>query len=109
MHSVTGSDIWERALKAKDRLTEVPYVCLTSTDPVPVSESGVMDLVFEEEDGWVIVDYKTTSLTRDALDELKEHYRPQLEAYREAWEMMGCGKVKEAGLYFVDHGEYVKL
>ena len=109
IRSVTGSDIWKRALKARDTLTEVPYTYLKSMEPIPVLEPGVMDLVFKETDGWVIVDYKTTSRPKDALDDLKEHYRPQLEAYREAWERMGCGKVKEIGLYFVEHGEYVEL
>jgi len=69
---------------------------------VDTLESGVMDLVFEEDDGWVIVDYKTGGKDPD-------RYRPQLEAYKEAWEAMGCGEVKEVGIYFVDHEEYVAL
>ena len=103
VRAVVNSDIlWPRAQGARKLFTEVPYTYLKSEDPVPVLEPGVMDLVFKEIDGWVIVDYKTGRMA-------PERYRPQLEAYREAWEAMGCGKVKEIGLYFVDHGEYVKL
>jgi ATP-dependent helicase/nuclease subunit A len=101
--AVMKSQIWEKAGKAKRVLLEVPYTRLKKVKPQgPVLESGVMDLVFEEEGGWVIVDYKTGTMD-------KEKYRPQLEAYREAWEGMGCGKVKEIGLYFVDSDEYVVL
>ena len=101
--SVTASGIWEKAQEAKQTLREVPYTYLRKVKPRgPVMESGVIDLAFEEEDGWVIVDYKTGGKDPD-------RYRPQLEAYKEAWEAMGCGEVKEVGIYFVDHGEYVAL
>ena len=102
VRSVTSSALWERAAKAEESLTEVPYTYLKSSEPVPTLEPGVMDLVFKENDGWVIVDYKTGTMD-------KEKYRPQLETYREAWKAMGCGGVKELGLYFVDHDEYVRL
>ena len=101
--SVTASGIWEKAQEAKQTLREVPYTYVRKIKPRgPVLESGVIDLAFEEEDGWVIVDYKTGGMDPD-------RYRPQLEAYKEAWEAMGCGEVKEVGIYFVDHGEYVAL
>jgi len=101
--AVMASTIWEKARQAKQALREVPYTRLKKQKPRgPVLESGVMDLVFEEDDGWIIVDYKTGSKAPD-------RYRPQLEAYKEAWEAMGCGEVKEVGIYFVDHEEYVKL
>ena len=72
-------------------------------------EPGAIDLVFEEDGGWVIVDYKTTKAAKGELSKLAEHYRPQLEAYREAWDSFGQGNVKEVGIYFVDHEEYEVL
>ena len=60
-----------------------------------------MDLVFEEADGWVIVDYKTGAKDKD--------YSAQLEAYKEAWESFGVGGVKEVGILWVDGGEYQVL
>ncbi|MDF1536619.1 MAG: UvrD-helicase domain-containing protein [bacterium] len=101
VRSVTSSAIWARALEAEQRLTEVPYNYLKSTDPMPVLESGVMDLVFKEDDGWVIVDYKTGSSDKD--------YSEQLGAYREAWESFDIGRVKEVGVLWVDGGEYEVL
>jgi ATP-dependent helicase/nuclease subunit A len=103
VRAVMQSAIWEKAGRAKTALREVPYTRLKKQKPRgPVLESGVMDLVFEEADGWVIVDYKT-----GAKD--PEKYRPQLEAYKEAWEEMGCGDVKETGIYWVDHERYDPL
>jgi len=100
VRAVMKSATWERAGRAKQALREVPYTRLKKIKPRgPVLESGVMDLVFKEEDGWVIVDYKTGAQDR-------EKYRPQLEAYREAWESFGTGSVKEIGILWVDEGEY---
>ena len=97
VQSVTASDIWAKAGSAKQVLREVPYTWLKKEKPRgPVLESGVMDLVFEEDDGWVIVDYKT-----GAQD--LEKYRLQLEAYKEAWEAFEIGRVKEIGVLWVDY------
>jgi ATP-dependent helicase/nuclease subunit A len=103
VQSVTASDIWKKAGSAKQVLREVPYTRLKKVKPRgPVLESGVMDLVFEEEGGWVIVDYKTGAMDR-------EKYRPQLEAYKEAWESFGTVRVKEIGIYWVDYERYDPL
>jgi len=102
VQSVMASDAWRRTQKASRRFTEIPYTRGYLREGMETMETGVMDLVFEEPDGWVIVDYKTGH--RDM-----EKYRPQLEAYREAWEVMGCGKVKEMGIYWVDINSYEEL
>jgi hypothetical protein len=50
----------------------------------------------------VIIDYKSGS-------QPPVKYTEQMAAYRDAWEQMGCGTVKETGLLYVDSGEYVPL
>ena len=50
-----------------------------------------------EEDGWVLVDYKTDRVS--ALGELKERYRSQLDYYEEAIRQLTGKKVKEKVLY----------
>ncbi|MBD3268128.1 hypothetical protein GF373_15805, partial [bacterium] len=67
---------------------------------------GVIDLVFEEEDGWVIVDYKTDAAAKKQADALLQKYRPQIETYRKEWEALTGGQVKEMGLYFTSIQEY---
>jgi len=103
VRSVMASGLWQRAREAEELLTEVPFkMAREGDDDITVITSGVIDLVFKEEKGWVIVDYKTGG-------KAPERYAPQLEAYREAWQAMGCGEVKEIGIYWVDHEEYVVL
>jgi ATP-dependent helicase/nuclease subunit A len=103
---VTESKEWTRAQKAKRLFTEIPYTRSLENEDVETLETGVIDLVFEEEEGWVIVDYKTTKAAKGELGELAEHYRPQLEAYSKAWNSFGEGEVKEIGIFWVDHKTY---
>ena len=58
---------------------------------------GIIDLMFEEKDGLVIVDYKSD---RGASAEaLRERYTAQIQLYRAAAELTTGKKVKEACLY----------
>lgn len=63
---------------------------------------GVIDCAFLEEDGWVLVDYKTDR----AEDEegFVETYRPQLAWYAEAVRELTGKPVKEAWLYALSRG-----
>ncbi len=58
---------------------------------------GIVDVYFEEEDGLVIVDYKTDRV--DSLEQLKERYKTQLDYYEEAIERLTGKKVKEKMMY----------
>lgn len=58
---------------------------------------GIIDVFFEEEDGIVLLDYKTDSV-RNAK-ELADRYRTQMELYQEAVERALGKKVKEKILY----------
>lgn len=61
---------------------------------------GIIDLMFEEEDGVVIVDYKSDRYA--AEEELCQRYRNQLEIYRAAIELTTGKKVKSLMLYSID-------
>ncbi len=58
---------------------------------------GAIDCVFKEEDGYVILDYKTDKAS--CLEELYTKYRFQLEIYKYAFEESKNLKVKEMGIY----------
>jgi ATP-dependent exoDNAse (exonuclease V) beta subunit len=47
---------------------------------------GFIDLVYHDDDGLVIVDYKTDTVPTAALDQRVAFYRPQLAAYAAALE-----------------------
>ena len=74
---------------------------------------GIIDCIIEEEDGYVIIDYKTDSF-RDAKNSderaseaIKKH-ELQINLYAAAIEQSGH-HVKEKYLYLVKYGEFVKL
>ncbi len=68
---------------------------------------GVIDLVFEEEDGWVIADFKTDLFEEQHFEAFVRYYAPQVRAYAEKWERLMGQRVKEIGLYFTNRAEYV--
>lgn len=131
--NVTASELWQRSLRARRRLFEVPLMIQKNADEVgkrsnvgdagsevaAASEGtgsiqhayvrGVIDFLFEEEDGWVIVDFKTDSVTEEKLQSFIDFYRPQVQAYAAEWEQTFGYKVKEAGLYFVSLQRFVSV
>lgn len=110
VRSVIASNLWQRSLRARRRLFEVPLMMHKQVEEVGAPHAfvrGVIDFLFEEEDGWVIVDFKTDSVTEEKLQPFIDFYRPQVQAYAEEWERIFGYKVKEAGLYFAQIERYV--
>ena len=104
--AVMASELWKRMKTAKEVLVEVPFSLKVVEESLPKVISGVIDLAFRESDGWVIADYKTDKVDGN-LDALLAYYSPQVEMYRKFWVEMSKEKVKEAGLYFVEVGQWV--
>jgi len=144
--AIIRSPFWLRAMRASRRFYEVPFSVrigageagyeelAAAIGPVPAAGgrpvipaagapillSGAVDLVFEEEDGWVIADYKTDRLPRAldgaaeedrerALAALVDHYRAQVELYTRFWARISGERVKESGLYFTALGRWVPI
>ena len=61
---------------------------------------GVIDCFFEEDDEFVVLDYKTDNITIDTIDERVKKYTPQLETYAKALERITGKRVKERIIYF---------
>ncbi len=114
--AVRRSPLWERARRAKRRLVEVPFALRVAPEEIGLAGAaadtldcllqGAIDLVFEEDDGWVLVDYKSDAVTPQNRDELVRFYEPQLTMYRRYWERLS-GKPTRAGIFFVQGGETV--
>lgn len=103
---VMRSELWRRAGAARQRLVEVPLaVCLPQEQTTILR--AVVDLAFEEADGWVLVDYKTDRVKTP--EQLGEKYRQQMENYRAAWQAATAAPVKELGLYSTHLRRYVGL
>ncbi len=108
--AVTQSEIWQRSRSAIRSYTELPLeICSQADDLRPVITRGVIDLIFEESDGWVVVDYKTDEITAADIESAVEYYRPQLIGYAQHWRDVTGDRVKELGLYFTRINAYVTI
>lgn len=110
VRSVMASEIWKRALAARRKFVEIPFQLLmaeAAEAPGDTIVRGVIDLVFLDESGWVVVDYKTDRFTGPA-DQFIEKYKHQVLTYAQAWAEMTRGPVIEAGLYFTSNGLYAR-
>jgi len=114
VRKVMESDIWQRAMASPQRFVEVPFQTLLAPDK-PAKDNlltllrGVIDLVFLEPQGWVIVDYKTDRAAVGAIPGLTEHYAPQLRTYARVWRDLTGHEIQETGLFFTHPGCYVEV
>jgi len=109
---ILQSPLWRRMLKSKNRFMEVPFSASVDGKEYGLEGetviSGTIDLVFQEGDGWVLVDYKTDTVENDEmLADLVDYYTPQVQMYKKYWEDLAIGTVKEAGLYFTHVNRWV--
>ena len=94
-----------RAHRAGGLYREQPFVMGISADRLgqdfPETETvliqGIIDVFFVEEDGLVLLDYKTDSVR--SMEELWNRYETQLDYYQEALQKLMGKPVKERMLY----------
>ena len=111
------SDLGQRILKAEKLLREFRFSLLwEGGDILPQAEGeelllqGVVDCCIEDEDGLVVVDYKTDSVYNEAQAlERAELYRPQISIYGKALERILGKPVKQKLLYFLNAGMSVEI
>ncbi len=70
---------------------------------------GIIDCFFEEEDGIVLLDYKTDYVEEEKIDVIVEKYKSQLNYYKNALEKITEKKVKESYLYLFSIDKEIKL
>ena len=111
------TDLARRMMAAKGRgglHTEQPFVIklpaceldLGYTSREPVLVQGIIDAYFYEEDGIVVVDYKTDYVRQG--EELLEKYGRQLDYYEIALEKLTGKRVKEKVIYSFCLGKCVE-
>jgi ATP-dependent helicase/nuclease subunit A len=115
LEDVINHSLWKRALGAKRKIHELPLRTISTDMAIEGGTAktlflkGVIDFLFEEEDGWVVIDFKTDVYEEEQRQAFVDFYRPQVTAYKEELERAFGLKVKETGLYFLHGNEYVKL
>ena len=100
-----NSDIVRRAVASKRIWREVPVAA-------PVGDGslhGFIDLLFEEGDGLVVVDYKTDAVTSAELPEVIDRYRLQGGAYAYAISQITGKPVKEVVFLYLQPNREVAL
>lgn len=106
---VRKSALWKRAETALHCFREVPFT-VTGDEDGTVLQRGVIDLVFKENDGWIIVDYKSDHISKYAdIQAAAKRHAPQLNAYAKAWEKAVGEPVIDAVVYFVHEQESVSV
>jgi ATP-dependent helicase/nuclease subunit A len=114
------TDIGKRVLTARKVKREVPFSYgLPATEAYPevqgetggetVLVQGVIDCLFEEENGWVLLDYKTDSLSGRSVKDAADKYALQIGLYRRAVEHILNRPVTGAYLYFFDGSSLVEM
>lgn len=100
------SSFFERMLSSQDLRREQRF--LARTDDLGLTEElkeytggegfvqGIADCIFKEDDGWVLVDYKTDNFK--TVDEMSK-YSMQLKLYKAAFELLIGEKVKSSYIY----------
>jgi ATP-dependent helicase/nuclease subunit A len=120
-----SSDLGKRYFHAHKLNREIPFtLSLPAKDVYPlwrdeeelIFVQGVIDCVFEDEQGLVLIDYKTDGITdrfkggfAQAKPILEERYKMQIELYTKAIETIWKRKVDERYLFFFDGSHILKL
>ena len=97
-------------------LREYEFAALISADQIlhngvadEVLLNGAIDLLMEEPDGLVIVDFKTDRVARDAAEAQAQHHDLQLRLYALAAEAIFQKPVKERWIWFLRLGCGIRL
>lgn len=70
---------------------------------------GVIDCCFEENNEWVLIDYKTDYVTDENICEIKQKYKSQIEYYSYALNVITGKNVKEKYIYLLSRGELIAM
>lgn len=110
------SELGSRLLHAEHLIREFKFSMLTDAEAYydglsgeQVLLQGVVDAAILEEDGVVIIDFKTDQVSWNGAGERAEKYRGQLDTYRKALMRILHMPVKETILYFLQPGKEIRL
>lgn len=93
---------------------ERPFALQMELDGETIITQGIIDCYFEEEDGFVLLDYKTNWIDKykpfeEEADRLRQTYAKQMEIYRNVLTTATGKPVKGTYLYLFDAGATVEV
>lgn len=97
--------------REKSFIMGVPHQAIVAGSMVEdsIMIQGVVDAFFIEDDGVVLIDYKTDDIKKEHLGVLVKRYQLQIDLYKRAIEKAYQKPIKESYLYVVKHDEFVKM
>ncbi|MBE6946994.1 MAG: helicase-exonuclease AddAB subunit AddA [Ruminococcaceae bacterium] len=111
-----NTELGKRLQKHKDVLREFKFTVLENAEAYDdalageeILLQGVVDCAMVDEDGIVVIDFKTDYVTQGNLADKVTHYRPQILAYAQAMSQIYQRPVKEAWLYFFGNNQAVAV
>ncbi|HKL89242.1 MAG TPA: PD-(D/E)XK nuclease family protein, partial [Salinibacter sp.] len=102
------SALWNDLQEAQAVHTELPVARLADS-PLPTLKNGTIDLLYQQDNAWSLVDFKTDRVDANDPSVLAEAYRPQLETYAQLWKRATGIPVVQLGLWLADTGAFVFL
>ncbi|WP_243296229.1 helicase-exonuclease AddAB subunit AddA [Bacillus litorisediminis] len=113
------SNVGARMLKAPAVYRELPFSFVVPAEDYfdeKVLIQGIIDCLFEDEQGLVLIDFKSDTITgkypngfEQAKPELIARYKTQIELYKQAVEKIVSKPLSEACLYFFDGGHQISF
>ena len=111
------SPLWADVCSAGMVHTEYPFARLETgmaERDVDTLTRGTIDLLYRNEDGWTLVDFKSDRLDPSGPDEAAARhgegaYGEQVRAYAQAWEALQDEPIARAGLWFASTGRFVEV
>ncbi len=100
-----ASSLLQRVIQSDHYQKEVPFTFRCNGTLF----EGVMDVVFKEDGGLVVLDFKTDLLEKENLGSRVGHYRPQVEIYSDAIQTIFGKPPKEVILFFLHLMEPVSI
>lgn len=108
-----NSNIGKRAAGAEKIHKEVSFNLAKEKDGETIIVQGTIDCYFEEDGKYVLLDYKSNYLWDDydqqAIDQLVDGYKEQLNLYKEALQTIRGIEVKESYLYLFSIDGEIKV
>ncbi|MDX8361329.1 helicase-exonuclease AddAB subunit AddA [Cytobacillus sp. IB215316] len=126
IHDFFQTELGERLVNATMVKRELPFsLALPAKEAYPkwqiqdeeaVLVQGMIDCVFEDDQGVVLLDYKTDTITgrfangfEEAEPILTKRYRTQIDLYRHALEQIWQRKIDECYLFFFDGSHLIRM
>ena len=110
------SDLGQKVMRSRSTLREFKFSILENAEQAAdevldekVLLQGVVDCALLEEDGIIVIDFKTDYVTEQTVSSVAENYTPQVQAYARALARIYDLPVKSAFIYFFQMDRFFSI